>query len=139
MVFTDPPYNVPIDGHVSGLGSTKHSEFAMASGEMSEAEFIAFLSKVLGLLAAHSREGAIHFVCMDWRHLFELLTAGRSVYNELKNLCVWTKTNGGMGSLYRSQHELVAVFKKGSAAAHQQCASLAGMDATAPTCGPMPA
>ena len=87
----------------------------MASGEMSEAEFIAFLSKVLALLAAHSSEGAIHFVCMDWRHLFELLTAGRSVYNELKNLCVWTKTNGGMGSLYRSQHELVVVFKKGSA------------------------
>ncbi len=116
MVFTDPPYNVPIDGHVSGLGSAKHFEFAMASGEMSEAEFIAFLSKVLGLLAAHSRDGAIHFVCMDWRHLFELLTAGRRVYSELKNLCVWTKTNGGMGSLYRSQHELVAVFKKGSAA-----------------------
>ena len=116
MVFTDPPYNVPIDGHVSGLGSTKHFAFAMASGEMSEAEFIAFLSKVLWLLAAHSRDGAIHFVCMDWRHLFELLTAGRSVYSELKNLCVWTKTNGGMGSLYRSQHELVAVFKKGSAA-----------------------
>ena len=81
----------------------------------SEAEFIAFLSKVLALLAAHSSEGAIHFVCMDWRHLFELLTAGRSVYNEVKNLCVWTKTNGGMGSLYRSQHELVVVFKKGSA------------------------
>ena len=116
MVFTDPPYNVPIDGHVSGLGSAKHFEFAMASGEMSEAEFIAFLSKALGLLAAHSRDGAIHFVCMDWRHLFELLTVGRGVYSEFKNLCVWTKTNGGMGSLYRSQHELVAVFKKGSAA-----------------------
>lgn len=116
MVFTDPPYNVPIDGHVSGLGSAKHSAFAMASGEMSEAEFIAFLSKVLWLLAACSLDGAIHFVCMDWRHLFELLTAGRTVYNELKNLCVWTKTNGGMGSFYRSQHELVAVFKKGSAA-----------------------
>ena len=66
-------------------------------------------------MAAHSRDGAIHFVCMDWRHLFELLTAGRSVYSELKNLCVWTKTNGGMGSLYRSQHEFVVVFKKGSA------------------------
>jgi DNA modification methylase len=115
MVFTDPPYNVPIDGHVSGLGSSRHSAFAMASGEMSEAEFIVFLIKVLALLAAHSGDGAIHFVCMDWRHLFELLTAGRSVYSELKNLCVWTKTNGGMGSLYRSQHELVVVFKKGSA------------------------
>jgi DNA modification methylase len=115
IVFTDPPYNVPIEGHASGLGSTKHSSFAMASGEMSEAEFIAFLSKALGSLAAHSRDGAIHFVCMDWRHLFELLTAGRSVYSELKNLCTWVKTNGGMGSLYRSQHELVAVFKNGSA------------------------
>jgi DNA modification methylase len=115
MVFTDPPYNVSIEGHASGRGSARHSNFAMASGEMSEAEFIAFLRKVLGSLAAHSRDGAIHFVCMDWRHLFELLTAGRSVYSELKNLCVWTKTNGGMGTLYRSQHELVAVFKKGSA------------------------
>lgn len=66
-------------------------------------------------MAAHSRDGAIHFICMDWRHLFELLTAGRSIYSEHKNLCVWTKTNGGMGSLYRSQHELVAVFKQGSA------------------------
>jgi DNA modification methylase len=115
LVFTDPPYNVPIEGHASGLGSTKHSSFAMASGEMSEAEFIAFLSKALGLLAAHSRDGALHFVCMDWRHLFELLTAGRSVYSELKNICMWVKTNAGMGSLYRSQYELVALFKKGSA------------------------
>lgn len=115
MVFADPPYNVPIDGHVSGLGSLKHAEFAMASGEMTEAEFISFLEKVLGLMAAHSREGAIHYIFMDWRHLFELLTAGRSTYSELKNICVWTKTNGGMGSLYRSQHELIAVFKQGSA------------------------
>ena len=92
-----------------------HSEFAMAKGEMTEPEFIAFLEIVLGSMAAHSREGAIAFVCTDWRHLFELLTVGRRVYSELKNLCVWTKTNGGMGSLYRSQHELVAVFKKGSA------------------------
>ena len=115
MIFADPPYNVPIDGHVCGLGSVAHSEFAMASGEMTEPEFIAFLEIVLGSIAAHSREGAIAFVCMDWRHLFGLLTVGRRVYSELKNLCVWTKTNGGMGSLYRSQHEIVAVFKKGSA------------------------
>ncbi len=115
MVFTDPPYNVPIEGHASRHGSAKHLDFAMASGEMSEAEFIAFLRKVLALLAAHSRDGALHFVCMDWRHLFELLTAGRGIYNELKNLCVWAKTNGGMGSLYRSQHELIAVFKNGAA------------------------
>lgn len=115
MVFTDPPYNVPIDGHVCGLGSVKHAEFAMASGEMSEAEFVAFLQTVLGHMADVSMDGAIHFVCMDWRHLFELLTAGRKVYSDLKNLCVWNKTNGGMGSLYRSKHELVAVFKAGEA------------------------
>ncbi len=93
MVFTDPPYNIPIDGHVSGLGANKHAEFAMASGEMSESQFIAFLTRVLGLLAANSRDGAIHYVCMCWLHLYELLTAGRSVYTELKNLCVWAKTS----------------------------------------------
>ena len=115
MAFTDPPYNVPIDGHVCGHGTVKHADFAMASGEMSEVEFIAFLKSGLGSLAAHSRDGAIHFIFMDWRHIDALLTAGREAYSELKNLCVWTKTNAGMGSLYRSQHELVAVFKKGSA------------------------
>lgn len=113
MVFTDPPYNVPIDGHVCGLGKVKHAEFAMASGEMSEAEFTAFLKAVFGRMAACSNDGAIHFICMDWRHLYELLTAGRGVYTELKNLCIWNKTNGGMGSLYRSKHELIAVFKAG--------------------------
>ena len=113
MVFTDPPYNVPIDGHVCGRGRARHGEFAMAAGEMSEAEFTAFLETVLGQLASHSNDGALHFVFMDWRHLFALLTAGRKVYKELKNVCVWNKTNGGMGSLYRSKHELVAVFKAG--------------------------
>ena len=116
MVFTDPPYNVPIDGHVCGLGAVKHADFAMASGEMSDAEFAAFLSRVLGNMATHSVDGAIHFVCMDWRHLYELLNAGREVYTEFKNLCVWNKSNGGMGSLYRSKHELVAVFKAGEGA-----------------------
>lgn len=115
IVFTDPPYNVKVDGHVCGLGAVRHAEFAMASGEMSEAEFTTFLEKVLGNMARHSSDGAIHFVCMDWRHLYELLTAGRTVYSEIKNLCVWNKTNGGMGSLYRSKHELVAVFKAGTA------------------------
>ena len=115
LVFVDPPYNVSIDGHVSGLGRTRHAEFAMASGEMSEAEFTAFLGTALGHHAAHSAEGALHFVCMDWRHAGELLTAGRSIYSECKNLCVWVKTNAGMGSLYRSQHELVLVFKVGTA------------------------
>ncbi len=115
MGFTDPPYNVRIDGHVSGLGKVKHEEFAMASGEMTDAEFIAFLKKGLGLMAAHSRTGAIHFICIDWRHFWDLSQAGREIYSELKNVCVWTKTNAGMGSLYRSQHEFVAVFKNGSA------------------------
>ena len=115
MVFTDPPYNVPIDGHVCGLGRIRHAEFAMASGEMSEAEFTGFLETVLGHLAAHSADGALHFVCMDWRHVYELLSASRETYGEMKNLCVWAKTNAGMGSLYRSQHELVFVFKNGSA------------------------
>jgi DNA modification methylase len=118
MVFTDPPYNVPIDGNVSGLGAIRHREFAMAAGEMDEAEFTAFLSRALGLLASYSRDGALHFICMDWRHIGELLAAGKSAYIELKNLCVWTKDNAGMGSLYRSQHELVFVFKHGREA-HQ--------------------
>lgn len=113
LIFIDPPYNVPIDGHVSGLGSVKHREFAMATGEMSEAEFETFLHETFEHLAAFSKSGAIHFVCMDWRHMGEVMAAGLKAYTELKNLCVWTKTNGGMGSLYRSQHELVFVFKSG--------------------------
>ena len=114
LVFTDPPYNVPINGHVSGNGRVRHREFAMASGEMSEPEFTRFLSTTLGLAVNASRDGALHFVCMDWRHLFELLSAGRVLYDGLLNLCVWNKDNGGMGSFYRSKHELVAVFKVGS-------------------------
>jgi DNA modification methylase len=112
-VFADPPYNVRIEGNVSGLGAIHHREFAMASGEMSEAEFTAFLSQVCNLLARHSANGSIHFICMDWRHMTELLAAGRQAYTELKNLCVWAKNNPGMGSLYRSQHELVFVYKSG--------------------------
>ena len=115
LVFVDPPYNVRIDGHVSGLGRARHAEFAMASGEMSEAEFSAFLKKALTHHAAHSTDGALHFVCMDWRHSGELLVASRSIYSECKNLCIWVKTNAGMGSLYRSQHELIHVFKVGTA------------------------
>jgi hypothetical protein len=115
MVFTDPPYNVPIDGHVCGSGSVQHREFAMAAGEMSSAEFTAFLSGVFTHLAEFSADGSIHFQCMDWRHMGEMLTAGGKAYSELKNFCVWAKTNGGMGSLYRSQHELVFVFKAGRA------------------------
>jgi DNA modification methylase len=113
MVFADPPYNVAIDGNVSGLGAVKHRDFAMASGEMSEAEFTNFLKRALSLHASHSSEGSLHFLCMDWRHIDELLAAGRTAYSGLQNLCVWVKNNGGMGSLYRSQHELVFVFKHG--------------------------
>jgi DNA modification methylase len=113
MVFTDPPYNVPIEGHASGLGAIHHRPFPMASGEMDRIEFTAFLGQVCRNLAAFSVVGSIHFVCMDWRHIDELLAAGREAYRELKNLCVWVKDNCGMGSLYRSQHELVCVFKHG--------------------------
>lgn len=115
MIFTDPPYNVPIQCHVSGLGAVRHREFAMASGEMTASEFTRFLRTALSLLARQSRDGALHFVCMDWRHMNELLAAGGEVYAELKNLCVWAKDNAGMGSLYRSQHELVFVYKHGTA------------------------
>ena len=113
MVVTDPPYNVPIDGHASGLGEVHHRPFPMASGEMDGAEFSAFLAGAFRNLAAFSVDGSLHFICMDWRHVEELLAAGRAAYDELKNLCVWVKDNGGMGSLYRSQHELVFVFKHG--------------------------
>ena len=115
MIFIDPPYNVPIDGHARGLGRFKHQDFVMAAGEMSEAEFIEFLSAAIGNLVTFSNAGAIHFVCMDWRHVYELLTVARAVYDGFENLCVWNKSNGGMGSLYRSKHELVCVFKSGRA------------------------
>lgn len=115
LVFTDPPYNVKIGGNVCGLGSVRHREFAFASGEMSESQFTAFLRDTLGNAAAVMRNGAIAFVCMDWRHMGELLAAGHTVFTELKNLVVWNKTNGGMGAFYRSKHELIFVFKQGTA------------------------
>jgi len=113
--FTDPPYNVPIQGHVSGLGKIQHREFAEGVGEMSSEAFTAFLTETLGAAAGACRDGAIVFVCMDWRHLREVLSAGHAVFTELKNMCVWNKTNAGMGTFYRSQHELVLVWKKGAA------------------------
>jgi DNA modification methylase len=115
LVFTDPPYNVKIDGNVGGLGSIKHREFAFASGEMSEAAFTAFLTETLSNCAVSAKNGAIAFVCMDWRHMREILEAGSKVFTELKNLCVWNKTNGGMGTFYRSKHELIFVYKVGDA------------------------
>ncbi|MGJ8623155.1 MAG: site-specific DNA-methyltransferase [Yoonia sp.] len=109
-VFTDPPYNVPIHGHVSGKGSVKHREFSEASGEMSAEAFEAFLLETLENAAVNCRPGAVVFACMDWRHVTALAEVGAAVIGPLINLCVWVKTNGGMGSLYRSQHELVCVF-----------------------------
>ena len=115
VVFSDPPYNVPIHGHVSGLGKIHHREFAQAVGEMSEEEFIRFLTTALALAKRFSREGSLHYWAMDWRHQYELSVAARAVYEEQVNLCVWAKTAAGMGSLYRSQHELFAVWRKGKA------------------------
>jgi DNA modification methylase len=115
LIITDPPFNVRITGHVGGSGKVQHREFAMASGEMAPGQFISFLTNSMEQLATHSRDGSLHYVFMDWRHCQEILSAGHAVYTELKNLCVWCKTNAGMGSLYRSQHELVFVFKNGTA------------------------
>jgi len=115
MAFTDPPYNVRIDGNVSGLGKVKHREFAMASGEMSRKDYTGFLTSACQNLATFTKPGSVHFVCMDWRHLAEMQEAGERAFSELLNLCVWNKTNAGMGSLYRSKHELVFVWKSGTA------------------------
>jgi DNA modification methylase len=111
--FLDPPYNVKINGHANAAG--RHREFAMASGEMSVGEFRRFLSETLGAAAQVSRDGAVHFVCMDWRHLDDVSAVASSVYDDLLNICVWNKSNAGMGSLYRSKHELVFVYRVGSA------------------------
>src|SRR5262249_32862595 len=107
-------YNVRIPGHASGKGKTEHRDFKMASGEMDKEEFTDFLTTCAKLAAQFSKNGSIHYWCMDWRHLGELLQAGAIAYSELKNLCVWAKNNAGMGSFYRSAHELVFVFKSGS-------------------------
>jgi DNA modification methylase len=115
MGFTDPPYNVLIAGHVSGKGRVVHREFAEACGEMSPETFRNFLAEALGLGARHSRDGAVWYCFIDWRHAEEMIAAGRRVFGSWLNLCVWAKTNGGMGSLYRSQHELVFVFRAGRA------------------------
>lgn len=113
LIVTDPPYNVKISGHVRS--GDNYREFAMASGEMSQNEFSQFLKGVFGLLTEYSIPGSLHYAFMDWRHIGEILTAGMSVYTALKNVCIWNKLSGGMGSLYRSQHELVFVFKNGDA------------------------
>lgn len=115
MVFADPPYNVPIDGHVSGLGKVKHREFAEASGELSQAEFTTMLRTVFKHCVRFSVDGSIHFQCMDWRHIREMLDAADGVYSAFKQLIVWVKSNAGMGTFYRSRHELLFVFKSGTA------------------------
>ncbi|AWL99668.1 site-specific DNA-methyltransferase [Bradyrhizobium amphicarpaeae] len=111
--FLDPPYNVKIAGNANPAG--RHGEFAMASGEMSEGEFRAFLRETLGAAANVSRDGAVHFVCMDWRHMDDVFAVGQAVYGDLLNLCIWNKSNAGMGSFYRSKHELVFVYRVGAA------------------------
>ena len=116
MCFLDPPYNVRIDGHAGGRGRIKHREFAFASGEMDFVQFVEFLLATIGPTASRLLDGGIAFICMDWRHAGELLKAGSQIFDELKNVCVWTKTNAGQGSFYRSQHELVFVYKRGKAA-----------------------
>jgi DNA modification methylase len=111
-VISDLPYNLPISGNVS-LRAIKRREFPMASGEMSEAEFREFLTSCCSLLAQHSLPGSLHYLFIDWRHLAEMLSVGLRVYSEFKNLCVWAKDAAGMGSFYRSQHELICVFRYG--------------------------
>lgn len=113
MVFTDPPFNVKIQGHVCGAGQTKHKEFAFASGEMNVVEFISFLKTSMANIAKYSVENSVHYICMDWRHIYELISAARDIYPKMLNMVVWCKKNGGMGSFYRSQHELIFVFQNG--------------------------
>jgi len=115
LVNVDPPYNVPVDGYISGWGKQKHSEFAMATGEMTDEEFLEFLSNTFRNLAAYSRDGSIHYVFIDWKHVYDVITAGKRHYAEFKNLCIWNKDNAGMGAFYRNKHELICVFKNGSA------------------------
>lgn len=115
MIFTDPPYNIKIDGVVSGLGRVKHDDFAQASGEMSRDQFGEFLAQVMCCMQAASANGSLHYLCIDWRQVDLLLQTGRVIYGDPKALCVWNKQAGGMGALYRSQHELIAVFKNGEA------------------------
>lgn len=112
LVISDPPYNVKIQGHVGGRGKTKHSEFAFASGEMSDEAFAAFLRDSLAQMCAHLAPGGLLYIFMDWRHIEMLLSVGRDLDLALSNICVWNKTTPGQGSFYRSAHELIAVFAK---------------------------
>ncbi|NCT41703.1 MAG: DNA modification methylase [Alphaproteobacteria bacterium] len=115
MIFTDPPYNVPINGNVCGKGKTKHNEFLQASGEMSDQEFQDFLEQFMNLSINNIEDGALLYCCIDWRSSYDLEVAARANKLKLKNICVWNKNNGGMGSMYRSKHEFVHVYKHGTA------------------------
>lgn len=116
LVFTDPPYNVAVKGHVGGKGAIQHREFAMASGEMSSDEYLNFLTDIGRALKKNSADGSLHYFCIDWRHVSEVLKAGEAIFERLINICTWVKDNGGMGSFYRSQHELIVVFRNGNRA-----------------------
>jgi DNA modification methylase len=111
LVFSDPPFNVRVNGHVSGTG--RHREFGMASGEMDPPQFTTFLRQAFRNCVRFSVDGSIHYHCMDWAHMREIIDAADGVYDQFKQLVVWAKTNGGMGTFYRSRHELVFVFKAG--------------------------
>lgn len=113
MVITDPPWNVQINGHVGNSGQTQHREFVEASGEMSDAEFSSFLQTVIGRIAEAADDGALVYLFIDWRSIDKVLVAGQVLGLSLLNIIVWNKKNAGMGSLYRSQHELICLFKKG--------------------------
>lgn len=114
LVFTDPPYNVKISGHVSGNGALTHREFEMAAGEMTASEYRCFLLSALGHAIQHASNGALLYVCIDWRHIDDVLVVGSELKSKLINICCWVKSNGGMGSFYRSRHELIPVFRNGS-------------------------
>ncbi len=114
LILVDPPYNVRITGHVCGKGKTKHKEFTMASGEMSDEEFENFVSTFIIQLVKFSYDGSLAYIFTDWRGLQIFLNIGKKLYNDLKNICIWNKLTGGMGSFYRSQYEAVCVFKKGT-------------------------
>lgn len=114
MVLTDAPYNVRVKD-IGSMGKIKHDEFAMASGEMTSDEFTEFLGTFMRHVKTYSADGSLHYFFMDWKHVREISTAAASVYDEFKNICVWNKTNGGMGSLYRSKHELCFIYKSGHA------------------------
>jgi DNA modification methylase len=115
LVVTDPPYNLKILGHAMGRGKIRHRNFKMAAGEMSREDFTRFLEKFVRQAIKFSNDGSVHYLFIDWRHLQELLNAARPLYAEWKALLVWNKDNAGQGSFYRSKHELIAVFKNGTA------------------------